>query len=427
MIYMILRHLTLSWRDTDQFLSSFGTIGILTCHKWAKTFLCEDFNDSVSENRGGKHTDGFYDVFPQLEIQGRAFVVDVCAQKSSSFKAADLATFIDERYYKINNLKKSANNLIRSIESCRLDVRRWGGRHEANSNRPYFEGHERADIIAHRKEFIQHFLSRKAEYYTITNDESPKWVIRTTPRRTILICHDESTFRSGEISPHRWIIDDNAPFFSKGRSRSHMLSDFLVLHPSPRFFRLNQEEWNEATKKYPELLQDSDITYEKHSASAAINIGGDLYMDNSLVLEQFERFFNLLQFKKEYKDHSSEILVDNARTHTKRQYSLHDFGKSPGTRCPVPTIEFTDNKNVKQTVNCYFTTGNLKGQSKGLLNIALDLGIRVPVGCKLDELKALLLRHPTFKNVTKLEKLASEFGVKALYGPKYHCELKPIE
>ncbi|CAF0910764.1 unnamed protein product [Didymodactylos carnosus] len=74
---------------------------------------------------------------------------------------------------------------------------------------------------------------------------------------------------------------------------------------------VNQEEWNEATKKYPELLQDSDITYEKHSALAAINIVGDLYMDNSLV--------------------------------------------------------------------------------------------------------------------TKLEKLASEYGVKVLYGPKYHCELNPIE
>ncbi|CAF1219060.1 unnamed protein product, partial [Didymodactylos carnosus] len=206
MIYMTLTHLNLSWRDTDQ-LSSFGTIGILTCHKWAKTFLCEDFNDFVSENRGGKHTDGFYDVFPELEIQDRAFVVDACSQKSSSFKAADLAAFIDECYYKINNLKKSANNLILSIKSCRLGIRRWGGRHEADRNRPYSEGHER------------------------------------------------------------------------------------LLHPSSPFFRLNQEEWNEATKKYSELLQDSDITCEKHSASAAINIGGDLYMDNSLVLEQFERFF----------------------------------------------------------------------------------------------------------------------------------------
>ncbi|CAF4461439.1 unnamed protein product, partial [Didymodactylos carnosus] len=228
-------------------------------------------------------------------------LVDGCSQKSSSFKAADLATSIDERYYTINNLKKSANNLIRSIENCRLDIRRWGGRHEANSNHSYFEGHERVDVITHRKEFIQHFLSRKAEYYTITNDESPKWIIPTTPHRTILICHDESTFRSGEISPHRWIIDDNAPFFSKGRGRSHMLSDFSVLHPSSPFFRLNQEEWNEATRKYPELLQDSDITYEKHSASAATNIGGDLYMDNSSVLEQFEKFFKLLQFKKEFK------------------------------------------------------------------------------------------------------------------------------
>ncbi|CAF4476810.1 unnamed protein product, partial [Didymodactylos carnosus] len=110
--------------------------------------------------------------------------------------------------------------------------------------------------------------------------------------------HDESTFHSGEISPYRWIIDDNAPFFSKGRGRSHMLSDFLVLHPSSPFFGLNQEEWNETTKKYPELLQDSDITYEKHSASAAINIRGDLYMDNSLVLEQFERFLNYFNSKR---------------------------------------------------------------------------------------------------------------------------------
>ncbi|CAF1614319.1 unnamed protein product, partial [Didymodactylos carnosus] len=84
--------------------------------------------------------------------------------------------------------------------------------------------------------------------------------------------HGESTFRSGEISPHRCIIDDNAPFFSKGRGRSHMLSDCLVLLLSSPFFRLNQEEWNEATKRYPELLQDSDITYEKHSASAAIMV-----------------------------------------------------------------------------------------------------------------------------------------------------------
>ena len=43
-------------------------------------------------------------------------------------------------------------------------------------------------------------------------------------KKKILICHDESTFRSGEIPSHRWLIPENAPFFNKGRGRSIMVS-----------------------------------------------------------------------------------------------------------------------------------------------------------------------------------------------------------
>jgi hypothetical protein len=60
--------------------------------------------------------------------------------------------------------------------------------------------------------------------------------------------HDESTFRSGEVCPKRWFFKENTPFFSKSRGRSHMVSDFLVQHPSGPFFQLNEHEWMQAVK-----------------------------------------------------------------------------------------------------------------------------------------------------------------------------------
>ena len=240
--------------------------------------------------------------------------------------------------------------------------------------------------------------------------------------------HDESTFRSGEVSARRWVIDDSAPFFSKGRGRSYMISDFLVIHPSSPYFRLSSDEWNQATQRCPKLLEEVDIIYEKFSASAAINVGSDLYMDNELILEQFERLFQMLQFKEEYKTHTIEVLVDNARTHASEEFSVNDFRMKPGTRCPVQSIEYLDPAtNQQKTINCYFTDGESKGKSRGLLNIALSLGLKVPLNCKLQQLKEIVSQHPTFQNVTKLEKLGMQYGIQVIYVPKYHCELNPIE
>ncbi|CAF1466063.1 unnamed protein product, partial [Didymodactylos carnosus] len=163
--------------------------------------------------------------------------------------------------------------------------------------------------------------------------------------------HGESTFRSREVSAKRWIFDDQAPFFSKGRGRSNMISDFLVMNLSRPFFTLNEAEYKRALKMYPELAADTDINYVERSVTGCINVGYDSYFDNSTILDQFERLFKLLQFKKEFKDHEIEIVVDNAPTHTARAYSLQDFGKSIGTRCPVDKIKYVDQQGVKQTVD----------------------------------------------------------------------------
>ena len=101
-----------------------------------------------------------------------------------------------------------------------------------------------------------------------------------------------------------------------------------------------------AVKKYSELLDDTDLRYEKYSATITAHLGVDRYFDNDIILLQFERLFKLIQFKEEYQHHKIEILVDNARTHTAKQYSINDFGKRSGTRCSISVIEYIDEMNT---------------------------------------------------------------------------------
>ena len=68
--------------------------------------------------------------------------------------------------------------------------------------------------------------------------------------------------------------------------------------------------------------------------------------------------------------------MNNARTYTSKEFSVNDFGMKPGTRCPIQYLDPATNQ--QKTVNCYFTDGENKGKSCGLLNIALSLGLKVP-------------------------------------------------
>lgn len=201
-----------------------------------------------------------------------------------------------------------------------------------------------------------------------------------------------------------------------------MVSDFLVQHTTGPFFRLSKTEYESALAKYPHLdgelsvtmllfrssfeyqlirmvLDDTDLNYVEGSATASIDIGKDAYFDNMTILKQFERFFQLLQFKQAYKDHTIECIVDNAKTHTAKSHSVFDFGKSIGTRCPVNQIEYKDSTGNSKVLHCYFQSGSNQGKSKGLLEIAKELQLKLAPTIKLQDLQKLLADHPAFKNV----------------------------
>ncbi|CAF4175324.1 unnamed protein product [Rotaria magnacalcarata] len=184
-------HLGHTRRDVDYFLTSIGGMTIKTCHTWTNILVNKDFDEFTYEERGGKRGDSFWHCYPDLELEAKQFVFEECSKTEATFTAGTLARFIDQSFYELNNLKKIDQQFVRSVESCRLDLRRFGVKFTANSSRPYFLVHEREDVR----------------------------IPTTAP--TILLCHDESTYQCGELTAKRWIMPDNAPFYNKVRGRNY--------------------------------------------------------------------------------------------------------------------------------------------------------------------------------------------------------------
>ncbi|CAF1567259.1 unnamed protein product [Didymodactylos carnosus] len=199
-----------------------------------------------------------------------------------------------------------------------------------------------------------------------------------------------------QVTNIAWDIDDEELNFSE----KLLVTDVGDL-ADLSFYELSENEWKQAVRKYQSLSFDGDVNYRDRTATASINIGTDAYFDNDTILGQFERLFQMREFKQEYKDNQVEIIVGNARTHTAKSYSLQDFGKNVDTRCPVEQIEYVDENGVAKVVDCYFRGGENKDKSKGLVELCKDLGVQLPAKIKLDEIGEILSRHRAFRNTNK--------------------------
>jgi hypothetical protein len=113
--------------------------------------------------------------------------------------------------------------------------------------------------------------------------------------KRILLAHDESTFRSGEISEYRWMFPELVSFFNKGRGRSIMISGFIAQQSESDIFMLDEQEWIQTVTAYPELNSDDELlNYFPRSANAWFEPKKENYFDNSIIIRQFERLLKLI-------------------------------------------------------------------------------------------------------------------------------------
>ena len=187
LLYISLRHFGHSWRNIASFLLRIGGITARTAHGWSNILINGDFDEFISDKRGGKRSESFWDCYPEIELEAKYFVIEQCSRKKSSFNAEMLAMFIDCRFYEINKAVKNDSEYVRSVESRRLDLRRFGAKFTATKNRPYFLGHERPDVIQGREKFMNYFVQHQKQFYSLSDDAKPDWR-NPSEQPTILIC-----------------------------------------------------------------------------------------------------------------------------------------------------------------------------------------------------------------------------------------------
>ena len=193
-----------------------------------------------------------------------------------------------------------------------------------------------------------------------------------------------------------------------------MIGDFIVSHPGMTTFALTNEEWNNAIKESPDLLQDDDMNFLPKTATSIITPSKESYFDNDCILKQFQRLIILMRFSEIFQqvDFRVDLIVDNATTHTKALVDVSMFGKSINTASPVEELFWYDENNNQHSLNCFFQNGEHQGKSKGLFVMSKELELipenMLPKQIKLKDLRESASQHPAFIRKSKLENLIDE-------------------
>jgi hypothetical protein len=132
---------------------------IKTAHRWALT--CAESDDPcivLSDKRGGKQGESFYQIFPEIESSARAFAIEETSKKNYEFTVQILSQFITKKYEEVAGERLEDFQQVRSEASIRLDLARWGAKWGKNSKKPYFIGHERDDVVKSREVLVEFFI-----------------------------------------------------------------------------------------------------------------------------------------------------------------------------------------------------------------------------------------------------------------------------
>ena len=167
-----MRLIRIGFETSRKLLNDLNLINVQTCQEWVNKIIENDDLCVVLEDKRGSYKRiTFYEMFPDIGMEAKAYALNHALAKGCYFDVYSLAKFIDERFQEMypelidDDRDMEQQKLVRSVQSCRADILKWGAKFDPNTSRPYFEGHERSDVVVQRKKFIDKMLDSKDFYY----------------------------------------------------------------------------------------------------------------------------------------------------------------------------------------------------------------------------------------------------------------------
>lgn len=323
----------------------------------------------------------------------------------------------------------------------------------------YLDGHERPDVVRYRQNVYLPALAQCEPALRVWDEDNLTHIINPSlpslTRHTVLWFHDQSIFCQNDRRKCRWVHISEKPVpLPKGEGVSLMVSDFI-------------------SADYGWLRSPNGAESARVLFRPGANREG--YFTNEDILRQADHAIDILS--KYYPNDDHIFIFDNATIHTKRPPgSLSARHMPKNTPKPDPTkpekegnwlvqvdvigeqgrpVYGPDRKKLKKRVRMangvlpngqpqplYFPEGHPQaGIFKGMATILVERGFFKEASlnaqcrdfkCPEDRIdcccRRFLFNQPDFAAIkSTLEMRCWERGFPALFLPKFHPELNPIE
>lgn len=272
----------------------------------------------------------------------------------------------------------------------------------------YIDGHERSDVVDYRKIYL-----RKLEALESTHAPRPPVSGEPDPELSVPIFHDESTFHSNDDQKWMWAEKGKQPIRPKSQGRGIMVSDFIDEHNG--YLRLSDEEYDREKGSHPGLWKE---------ARCFLKIGAEYegYWDSGKFLKQVDHSITIAELKYPKETHSLVFLFDQSSGHTAfadNALNVNRMNVKPGGAQPAMRDTIWNGRLQKMVFN--------NGTPKGMRQVLTERGVDTR-RMKADDLRRVLGEMSDFKyEKTKVEHMVSNRGYRAIFIPRFHCELNPIE
>jgi len=350
-----------------------------------------------------------------------------------------------------------------SLATAQRWMKHVGYRWSKTPTGQFVDGHERCDVVEYRQLIFlpvwAELLSRTQIYATDGNECQ---VPPMTTRRVVIWNHDESTYYANDRRKIRWVHkSETAVPYAKGEGASLMVADMI----SPDYGWLRS----------PDGKQHARVLFKAGKAR-------DGYFTTQNILDQASNAMDILH--NHFPDEDHVMVFDNATTHLKRaddalsarkmpkyppkhgkDWDGSDWGEGRQLKNWGVVVNVVDENGkpvyspsgeIKKTrvrmcgatfadgspQSLYYSEGHeLAGVFKGMAAILHERGhadvSKVRAECPKFQCKKgvdrcccrrMLYNEPDFVNVKSLLEIACEArGFRAIFFPKFHCELNFIE
>lgn len=203
--------------------------------RWAEYYLQKQ---ALPDHSQGKH----------IKTKSLIFDEDVASKCREFLKTQmnDSITGQSFAHWIHNNLHLEAD-LPRPVQISSKTAVRWlhslGMNYVKYTKGLYIDGHERADVVSYRDDFLDRMSNHEKFFYKYESDDMARVahpVLNPGERPRVLVTHDESCFSSHDGKTTIWMDENDRPLRPKGQGRSIMVSDFLCECHGP--MKLNQEQ-----------------------------------------------------------------------------------------------------------------------------------------------------------------------------------------